>query len=459
MSQPLPFLPLLSASGELTPNLAEVACHRYARRLLLNILSPRNPRYLPEAVVQALPKATEGGGAQAHGYESEDEDEGDGEESDGAEDDDDFITRKGSGGGAEEDGGSDKEEEEEEGEGGAAAAAGGAKRAPVAVSKKPASVRRAELLGKAGKLGDALASLCAGGAWMLMRNPMGADVLFEVARGGDGGELLKAVGPEKIAAVRRAVALEAALEASAERSTPGGASGKKDPAFMRGGLEEAVAGAGKLAAAAEAEALWAQPTDAAGDHYVASRLLRRLVLEPPAASGGGVAGVGPVLWEAAIKGRCKAWVAGHRAKVAAAVASCGDVAVEKAAGAELAPLVKPQTVAAWAKQFVGQESTAEGAPKPQKGAVQADGAAKGGSRKRSAAEPAPGAEEDQAPPAKNGAATSAKKGARPAGAAAAAAPAASVAQGKKAAAAPAATAAAGERTGAAAAAGKRARKA
>lgn len=142
--------------GELLPHLAEVACHRYARRLLLNILSPRNPRYLPEAVIEALPKVAEmgsgagAGAAGGGGYESEDEDgEGNendgGDESDGAGDDDDFVTRKGSAkaAAASNDGDNGDEEMEEEGgeeedeEGGAK----GKKAAPVPASKKPAPVR------------------------------------------------------------------------------------------------------------------------------------------------------------------------------------------------------------------------------------------------------------------------------------------------------------------------------
>lgn len=58
------------------------------------------------------------------------------------------------------------------------------------------------------------------------------------------------------------------------------------------------------------------------------------------------------LWrEGGLEGGCARWVGGHAAKVLAALVRCGSASVRSAAAAELAPLVRPESVEAWAERF------------------------------------------------------------------------------------------------------------
>jgi len=177
---------------EMMPQLGALARHRTARRLLLNLLAPRSPRYLPPDVLAALPPLVA----------SRPEGEAEAEE------------------------GEEEEDEDDDDEHGVGAVPG----AVAATSKKPSALRRAQLLQR---LGPPLLAACAAAAPALLRHPHGCDVLFECARAGGeaGGPIVTALP----AAAAAAEALRAAVVAAA--AAAGGA--------------EAEEGEGEAAAMAE----------------------------------------------------------------------------------------------------------------------------------------------------------------------------------------------------------------
>ncbi|KAK9834069.1 hypothetical protein WJX81_007630 [Elliptochloris bilobata] len=127
-------------------HMAEAAVHRYARRVLLQLLAPDCSRYLPPHL-HAFLHPSQPAPAQSNGGEV----------------------------------------------------------AALGVSKKGQDVRRAELLGSGPKsLAAALASACndRAGAWL--RSPTACDVVVEVARGGSGG-LLYSADAEGVAALHTAI--------------------------------------------------------------------------------------------------------------------------------------------------------------------------------------------------------------------------------------------------------------
>ena len=307
--------------NELTPALADHACDPHARRLLLQLLAPRCARYLPPDVLAALPMqaAPPAGGADPKDDADADDDE-------------------------------EEDESDSDSEG-----VGEGRPGVIAVSKKPASVRRAQLLAA---LAAPLAAACAAAAPRLLRHPLGCDVIFEAARGGAGGAFAAAAGAQAM------TTLHAAIAAAAASSVPISATG--------GDGEEAENDAGGGA-------------EVARDSFFATRTLRRLVLadadaeaEAAQAAGpapGGGASFAAALWKGALKGRGRDWATGHGAKVLAACCACGDAAVAAAACAEAAPLVAPEAPAAWAKRHVGAGAPpAVAAPKTTKAAAKAPAA-------------------------------------------------------------------------------------
>ncbi len=334
--------------AELLPDLPAHACHVTARRLLLHLLAPRAPRYLPPDVLAALPvqaaaaaPAPAAGGAAAPAADAE-----------GAE-------------GAE---ASDDDDSDSEGVGEGAPGV-------VAVSKKPPAVRRAQLLAA---LAPKLVAACTAAAPALLRHPLGCDVLFEAARGGEGGAAAKAAGPDAMAKLHAAIAAAAAADAP-----PTAAAADEDEE----GEEEAPAAA-----------------EAARDNFFATRTLRRLVL---AEGAEGAPSFASVLWRGALAGRAGAWAAGHGAKVLAACVVCGDAAVAAAAAKEARPLVGAETPAAWAARHVGAAAEAADADAP---AAAAPAKPKPAAAKPTAAAAKPAAAAKSAAAAKPAAAAAAKPG-------------------------------------------------
>ena len=298
---------LLSKSllNELQPHLAMLARHRSARRLLLNLLHPRCPRYLPPDILAALPvqAAPAPGAAEAAGAPED-------------------------GGAASEDDGADNEDGVGEGKPGVLSA-----------SKKPAGVRRAQLLAV---LAQPLLDACAACAPQLLRHPLGCDVLYECARGGEAQGVALAAGQPAVLALQRAVVAAAAAATQAP-----------DQDVAADDDEEAAATEGG-----------ARGWCVAREEWHATRTLRRLVLDSPSFA--------QLLWAGALKGHAALWAAGHGAKVLAALVACDDAATAKAAAAELAAtkglLAKGQSPAQWAASYMHQDH-ADAPPPPKPAAV------------------------------------------------------------------------------------------
>ena len=92
-------------------------------------------------------------------------------------------------------------------------------------------------------------------------------------------------------------------------------------------------------------------------HYFASRALRRLVLsngEEDSERSAGECGRKCIetLWSLGLKGRCKLWFGGHADKVLAAFVKCGVESVAQEASKEIGALMKGKDVATWAEGFV-----------------------------------------------------------------------------------------------------------
>ncbi len=254
-------------------DLADLIGHKAAHRVLLQLLRPDCPRYLPPslaALIRPPQKIVTTAFNKEHGAGDEDSDDDDASE----------------------------EEKEEEGEEGANAAG-----APLGVSKKEPALRRKELF--EGGLGAALTALCAENAAELLAAQHSADVVAEVAGGGEGGVLEAAAGEAAVDAVQDAVVAAAADSIEAE---DGGLLGS----------------------------------------YFGSRAVRRLVLS--ADEGGAARRFTEKLWAQALKGKAKTVKDSHAAKVLAAVVAAGGAA-GKAAAAELKK-AGVKDVQAWSNKFL-----------------------------------------------------------------------------------------------------------
>ena len=182
-----------------------------------------------------------------------------------------------------------------------------------------------------------------------------------------------------------------------------------------GGLVGECSGEAALDAVhdAVAAAVAAGEPGAEGDallcHYFASRALRRLVLASCAGEEGGdgeascaaASRAVEALWErGGLAGGCARWVGTHADKVLAALVRCGSASAAAAARAELAPLVAPEGVEAWAERLAGptaQHAKQHKGPKRKKGAGGGGAAAAAGAAR---------------PPAKQAAAGPAQQGAK-----------------------------------------------
>ena len=283
---------------ELVPLLGELVFHKSARRVVLQLLAPDNPKYVPRAALAFLSPDARGAVASARKPAPADP-------KDGGEDADDdlrdaFHTAAAlgpDGGGAGGAGGffEDALDDDLLGDEGRPAAQAGGRAGGPAGSKKDAATRRRELLYGKAELAEALVECCRANAAEMLASPVAGDVLFEVVRGGDGG-ILDDVDK---------AALYAALAAAC--------AGDKGP--EEGPLE----------------------------HFYSSRLLRKMVLAQPTDGG---AAFGGYLWEHALRGRCEQWVGSHAEKILAAFVQSPDAEVRGAATEELEG-VAPEKVREW----------------------------------------------------------------------------------------------------------------
>mmetsp|Transcript_35571 Transcript_35571/g.78981 ORF Transcript_35571/g.78981 Transcript_35571/m.78981 type:complete len:822 (-) Transcript_35571:289-2754(-) len=340
--------------SELKAMLPELVEDQYGHRVLLQLLSPYNRRYLPPAIMEMLqpPQRTITGSTGKMVTDLEgDEDElhglGSNQEGGDEEGDELFVKPKGSAakdkgkngkrkqqqqGEAEEDdagprpkpkgkaGKGDEDEEEDEGE---EAAPQGPR--VLGLSKKDPLLRRKELLGGGGSsLAHALTQLCASQAASQLRSPVACNVVVEVARGGEAG-LLEELCSEGVAEVQQAVA---ELAARTEESEEGPSSDEAGPGPR---------------------------VDHVLLHWYGSRALRRYILlsGDETSTQCAVRGV-ELLWKTALHGKCKRWVGTHADKVLAALLHCGSDTVKQAAAKELRPLVKGKSLEAWSAALTQQ---------------------------------------------------------------------------------------------------------
>eukprot|EP00899_Mesostigma_viride_P022877 jgi/Mesvir1/3774/Mv08221-RA.1 len=220
---------------------------------------------------------------------------------------------------------------------------------PLGVSKKDPETRRRDLL--SGGLAEKLAKVCASDAAELSRTGPGADILYELATGGEKGIL-----------------------------------GRLIPAQV-----DAVADA--LCSLARAPVVDNFEGDHVRGNYFGTRLLRRLCLAPHPGTLG-VEGWAPApfcarFWKAVVKGKCADWAKGHSMKIVSALAECCDAATKKEVAAELHSLVKAGKVDAAALEAIKQSAThgppskdgteggAQGPKKDGKGGAAVVGASKG----------------------------------------------------------------------------------
>ena len=285
--------------SEVQGQLLKVMQHPTARRLVLNLLHPRCGRYLPPDIMAALPVVQDVAAAPP----------ADGTAADAAPE-----TAAGGDAGGDSDGDGDDEDDDDD------HGVGDGKPGVLAASKKPPSVRRAQLLAF---LARALVQTCSANAGLLLGHATGCDVMYEVARGGEGDALRTAAGD---AAIQEVVDAIAAAVTASESAAPSGDGGAAASTPLR-------------------------------EDFHASRTLRRLVLDSPQAAA--------ALWKGCLAAHVAKWATGHGAKVLAACVACGDAGTRAAAGAAVQKqpglVAKGQTPAAWAAQFMHSEH-AEPAP-------------------------------------------------------------------------------------------------
>lgn len=167
----------------------------------------------------------------------------------------------------------------------------------VASSIKDPFIRRTELL-KFSSLAEKLLDVCISHAGDLLRSALGKDLIYEAAKGGHDGVLWH-VTPSGVSRLHQAIADISAWPRSADDSD---------------------------------EHLFEQ--------YHSSRTIRRLILEQTVPSSGATApSFASVLWNTALKGRCREWASGHSEKVVSAFQLCSDREVQKDAMVELQPLL------------------------------------------------------------------------------------------------------------------------
>ncbi|WCJ23422.1 pumilio 24 [Euphorbia peplus] len=154
--------------------------------------------------------------------------------------------------------------------------------------KKDPSLRRQELLVGSG-LAESIIDVCIENAGELLQSNFGKEVLYEVARGGDGG-ILQPTLDDKLNALYEVIA---SLVAEPKSEEP-----KKEHLL---------------------------------ENFHSSRTIRKLILDCPKFA--------ITLWKKALKGNSKTWAQGHSAKVISAFLESSEPKVKKLVHEELQPLV------------------------------------------------------------------------------------------------------------------------
>uniref|UniRef100_A0A0C9S2K7 TSA: Wollemia nobilis Ref_Wollemi_Transcript_18990_2729 transcribed RNA sequence n=1 Tax=Wollemia nobilis TaxID=56998 RepID=A0A0C9S2K7_9CONI len=166
------------------------------------------------------------------------------------------------------------------------------------ISKKEPYTRRVELLIKSG-LAQKLTEMCIENVGELLKSQYGKDIIFEIASGGAEGILWKEAAGT-VTSLHRAIADLGALPQTNE------------------GMQTD-------------EHLFIQ--------YHSSRTIRKLILESHVPEGVDASSFASILWDVALKGRCKLWAQGHSEKVVSAFMNTADIEVKKKAKSELQPLI------------------------------------------------------------------------------------------------------------------------
>lgn len=358
-------------------HLDEMLTNKHAHRVLMQLLAPDSHRYLPPAIYEIMHPAAKtmkvsaaaAAGSAGAGLDDEEEDfvgpdagadaeggfeqqEGDSEDGfDEAEAADSGDEGEEPGSGSAGDAAADGDREGAEAPAGQQANGGDAPMVlkQLGESKKDPALRRQELLGSGpDSLGAGLVGLCAEQAVQLLTNPVGSEVLVEVARGAAGGVLWQQ-HEAGVQAVHQAIVQQLQQDVAALSSS----SGKQQP------RQKGKKGKGSSEAADAAEPLLT--------HYFGSRALRRLVLAASSegAEGAAARAFAEQLWQQALQGQCKQLVGGHAEKVLAGLLHCGVQSVEQAAAAELKPLVGGD-VQQWAAKFLGPPGQQQGQHKQAK---------------------------------------------------------------------------------------------
>ncbi|KAK9864425.1 hypothetical protein WJX84_008225 [Apatococcus fuscideae] len=275
--------------AELLPHLEAMAEDKQARRILLHLLAPSSPCWLPPAMA-ALVRPPKRMAATTAAASAADED-------------------------ADEPMDSRPAIPPEQAWGDAQAAQ------EMGVSKKEPLVRIQELLGQGtGSLAQGLTALASQKAPALLRHTAASDVAVEIARGGEHGFLGEAESAQ-VAAVHAAI-VEAA---AAPRSSPSTSEDSKQK-----GEQHILE-----------------------DYYSSRALRQLLLSsQRPGPAASTACCFAASLWSGALRGKCKMWVGTHGEKVLAALLSCGQEETRKAVHIELSNCLD-KSPGEWAKALVG----------------------------------------------------------------------------------------------------------
>lgn len=165
-------------------------------------------------------------------------------------------------------------------------------------SRKEPYTRRFELLIKSG-LAQKLSEMCNQNVGELLRSKYGKDIIFEIASGGAESILWKE-SAGIVTSLHRAIA---------------------DVSAMPQVNDEVQAD----------EHVFVQ--------YHSSRIIRQLIMKSYVPDGIEAPSFASILWDVALKGKCKMWAQGHSAKVVSALMNSADMKVRKKAKSELQPLI------------------------------------------------------------------------------------------------------------------------
>lgn len=263
---------------ELEKDLKELALDKYGRRPLLHLLCPNVPRYFPADVLETLRSTISSlTTCTQDGIPQSADDEPSESQKASSETDIPGLKR---------DEKDEENPEESEGLG--------------KISKKDFSTRRIELLTKSG-FAQKLTEMCMQNVGELLRSQYGKDIIFEVANGG-AGDIMWQVAAESLTALHRAIADVGALPQLNNEE----GSQNEEHIFVQ---------------------------------YHSSRTVRKLILESLVPDGVKAPSFAAILWDVALKGKCKMWAQGHSEKVVSAFLDCSDLEVKDMASSELQPLI------------------------------------------------------------------------------------------------------------------------